>query len=111
MLPGAIAGQLRARGHDATAVTERSDLRSLVDADLLALATDEERVLVTADRGDYLELDRLWRAGERSHAGIVLLSSRFPVSRPGPLVRALDAFLADEPPYPGFVHWLTNENL
>ncbi|HVX16548.1 MAG TPA: DUF5615 family PIN-like protein [Acidimicrobiales bacterium] len=106
MIPLAIARQLRDRGRDVVAVAERPDLRSLSDREVFAFAQVEGRAVVTRDRADYLELDREHRATGQTHAGLVLISNRFAPAAVGPLVRALDSFLAGEHPYPGFVHWL-----
>lgn len=106
MIPRAIAEQLRQRGHDVVAVAERADLRSLPDREIFAWAQAEGRVVVTRDRADYLLLEREQRASGERHAGLILISSRFPAAAVGSLVTALDELLAGEDPYPGFVHWI-----
>lgn len=106
MIPPAVAEQLGGRGHDVIAVTERADLRSLPDNQLFALAQAEGRAIVTRDRADYLALERGQRAAGKSHAGLVLVPSRFTGAAVGPLVKALDELLGSDSPYPGFVHWL-----
>lgn len=106
MIPPAVAEQLRQRGHDVIAVAERPDLRSLPDRDVFGVAQTEGRVVVTRDRADYLRLEREQRAAGQTHAGLVLVSSRFGPAAIGPLVKALHEFLAGEEPYSGFVHWL-----
>lgn len=47
MLSGAIARELRARGHDVQAIGEHPEWRSFDDRRVVALARDEGRVLVT----------------------------------------------------------------
>jgi hypothetical protein len=106
MLPPAIAQQLRRRGRDVIAVAERADLRSLPDGDIFGFAQSEGRAVVTHDRADYLRLERDYRAAGRSHAGLILVSSRFAAGAVGPLVNALDELLTHEPAHPAFVHWL-----
>ena len=106
MLPPAIAEQLRERGYNVIAVAERADLRSLPDGDIFAFAQSEGRATVTRDRADYLLLDREQRAAGHTHAGLILVSSRFAPAGVGPLVKALDELLSREDLYPGFVHWL-----
>jgi hypothetical protein len=106
MLPPAIAEQLRMRGHDVVAVAERADLRSLPDREVFAFAQTEHRVVVTRDDADYLEIDREQRAAGQSHAGLVLVSSRFASAAVGPLVKALDMLTPAVGRRPGFVHWL-----
>ena len=91
-----IAKALRERGHDVVAVADRSDLRAMSDQDILAWAVAEKRCLVTENVKDFRRL--LLRTEESRQPGLSLLftSSRaFPRSRrdPGPLIRALDAWL------------------
>lgn len=96
-LPPAVADRLNDLGHDVVVVARRSDLRSAPDSVVLAAAIGEDRVLVTADLGDFTALaGRLAVTGER-HAGIVLVAPRtFPTTRTGigRLVRAIDALAA-----------------
>jgi predicted nuclease of predicted toxin-antitoxin system len=114
MYPHAIAGQLRARGHDVVAVTERHDLRGLPDRSLFAAAVKERRVLVTDDLG-FRSLDAERRSRGEAHPGLVFTSNkRFPRGQPrtiGRLVRALDRFLSTKAAAiaksPSFTHWLT----
>jgi hypothetical protein len=103
-LPRAISEQLRNRSHDVVAVTERPELRGLSDPDLFERAQSEQRAIATYNTEDFLQLDREYRATERAHAGIVLVS--FPRKSVGPLVTALTSFLKSGAPYASFVHWL-----
>ena len=45
-----IARPLRQDGHDVLALSERSDLEGLADADVLALAASDERILAQQSR-------------------------------------------------------------
>lgn len=107
-----IARQLRRRGHDAVAVTERGDLRSRPDAEVFATAQQEWRAVVTENVDDYFDLDALYRARGEEHHGLVLTTGRrFPRGHRdiGPLVRALDELLSDPPAItslPSFRYWL-----
>ncbi len=108
MLSAVIAEQLRGRGHDVVAVTERTELRGLLDLDLMERADHEERAVVTYNRDDFLALDRQFRQAEREHHGIVILNPRrFPQGAASirVLITSLEALLAT-PPCPGFLHWL-----
>lgn len=113
MYPYSIAKQLRDRGHDVTAVGERSDLRGVPDRDVFAVAQEEGRALVTDDVGFRSIHAEILARGE-THSGIVFTSNkRFPRGHPrtiGQLVRALDRFLSSEATAladaPGFTHWL-----
>ena len=107
----ALARALRELGHDVIAVADRSDLRALSDAELFARAVTDGRCIVTENVKDFRRL--LLRADESGQPSPSLLftSSRaFPRSRrnPGPLIRALDAWLRgadpDAPPAEDWLH-------
>src|SRR5881227_2914410 len=98
MLSGAIAEQLRARGHDVTGVVEDPTLTALPDEEILAVAAAAGRALVTANIKDFVPLDQRYKATGRTHAGLVLVSAKaFPQDRAfiGALVSALDKFLRE----------------
>jgi hypothetical protein len=65
MYPATIAAQLRRRGHDASAVTERPELRSLADAALFEIAQRERRAIVTENIADFIP--QADDADQRSH--------------------------------------------
>ena len=82
MLSGSIAEQLRAKGHDVQAAVANPEFIGLPDEEILVGATEAGRALVTANIKDFVPLDARFRASSRSHAGLILLSSRtFPQSR------------------------------
>lgn len=92
-----IAEQLRARGHDVTAVAGHAALAGLADWRLIAAAHQEGRALLTENVGDFLPIaTELARSGT-PHAGIILANPRrFRRSSDGigRLVEALDGLLA-----------------
>ncbi len=94
-----IARQLRARGYDVVAVSERGDLRGRPDRVHFASLPDQQRAVVTRDLGDLRPLlaDAL-RRGTPTY-GIVCVSHRFPLTRKdiGRLVGALAALLDANP--------------
>lgn len=109
MLSAVVAGQLRGRGLDVEAVSERRELRGLTDRDLFEYAQGNERSLVTYNRDDFLELDRRYRGENRPHCGIVILNPRrFPQGSAsiGPLVTSLERLIDAGAPYESFIHWL-----
>lgn len=110
MLKPEIAGQLRERGRDATAVVDDPLLLGALDRRVLEVAASEERAVVTYDIGDFIAVDEEWRGAGRTHAGMVLVSQgTFPQrgrQTTGRLVTALDRLASGEPPWPGFVDWL-----
>jgi predicted nuclease of predicted toxin-antitoxin system len=109
MISAVVAEQLRDRERDVEAVSERRELRGLTDRDLFAYAQNAERSLVTYNRDDFLELDRLCRGENRPHCGIVILNPRrFPqgLVSIGPLVTSLEGMIDAGDPYESFIHWL-----
>lgn len=105
MLSGTIADPLRRRGYDVVAVVEDASLVSTPDEDLLAHATEQQRVLVTANIADFAAIAGDWRTGGRVHHGIVYVAYRtFGQDRSfiGALVDALGAlYRAKAVPPPG----------
>ena len=82
MFSGAIAEQLRAKGHDVLAVVADPALVGLPDEQVLAYATDAGRALVTANIKDFIPLDARYRAASQAHVGLILVSTKtFPQDR------------------------------
>lgn len=109
MLSGAIAGRLRAGGHDVAAVVEDPALVGFPDEEILAAASAAGRALVTVNIRDFVVLDRQYRVSGRTHSGIVLVSARtFPQDRAflGAVVGALGRVLDGDEPAPGAVTFL-----
>jgi hypothetical protein len=95
-----IAEQLRRRGHDVVAVTERAELRSVSDADLLVRMAREGRVVVTENAADFVSAFGLMIQRGEACAGVMIAS---PQSMPrrgatiGLFVEVLDRELAARP--------------
>lgn len=111
MHAAAAALQLRDRGVDALAITERPDLRGQSDLTVLRWASAEGRVVVTENVRDFIPLIQQWALEGADHAGVVLTNPRRFVrslpSYPTDLVEALDALhRTGWPPGPSAVHWL-----
>lgn len=97
MYPATIAEQLRDRGHDVTAVTERTELRALPDAAIFDVAQQEQRAVMTENIVDFVGLaDHADQTGRR-HQGLVLVDpakyQRGHDRTVGHLVTELDALL------------------
>jgi hypothetical protein len=101
MYPPAIAEQLRDRTHDAEAVTERSELRALADADVFALAQQERRAVVTENIDDFSVIATGYDQRGKAHHGLVLVPpGSYPRGRAGTIGRMateLDGLLAEHP--------------
>jgi predicted nuclease of predicted toxin-antitoxin system len=98
--PG-IATELRELGHDVLAVAASPDLRSKSDEEIFAWTSARQRWLLTENVKDFRPiLLRALQAGQPG-AGTLFTGSRvFPRSRknPGPMIRALHAWLTVGPP-------------
>jgi hypothetical protein len=106
-----IAQQLRAQGHDVISIVADPALVGLPDDHVLAYATSEGRVLVTANIKDFVPLDGSYRAAGQSHPGLILVSTKtFPQNRgfPSAITASLVTLLSDTAKIqPGQVLFLT----
>jgi hypothetical protein len=68
-----VGGALEAVGHDVRALDQEPELEGLADDDVLALAAEEERILVTHNIRDFPEIAREWMEAQRRHAGVILV--------------------------------------
>jgi hypothetical protein len=68
-----VAIPLRKRGHDVRAVDEERPLDGFTDEELLSLATEEGRVMVTFDVKDFPVIARRWAEAGRRHAGCAIV--------------------------------------
>ena len=92
-----IARQLRNQGHDVVAARERVEWHGASDAELLDIAKQEQRAVVTENVVDFIALHRRSVVRGDRHCGLVFTSPRqFPRTRRaiGKLVRALEVQLA-----------------
>ncbi len=94
-----MAAELRKRGHNVIAATERGELRRLGDAELLAAAVDERRAIVTEDVRHFAVLHLHYLSVGKAHFGIVYTHPRrFPRKhKSGALLRTLDEWLGLHP--------------
>jgi hypothetical protein len=109
MLSGAIAEQLRARGHDVVSVVADPSLTGLPDEEVLATAVAAGRAVVTVNIKDFVPLDQHYKASGRTHAGLVLMPAKtFPQDRAftGAAVSALDRLLNEDTLRPDAVVFL-----
>jgi hypothetical protein len=112
MFPGAMAEQLNAKGHDVRAVVASPEFVGLPDEQILIGAVEAGRALVTANIKDFMPIDARYRAANRTHAGLIMVSTKtFPQNRTyiTAITSALDALLAaDNSVQPGAVTFLTH---
>jgi len=68
-----VGRKLEAAGHDVRALDQEPGLEGLDDDDVLALATGEQRILVTHNVSDFPRILREWATANRSHTGVILV--------------------------------------
>jgi predicted nuclease of predicted toxin-antitoxin system len=68
-----VGSALASAGHDVRALDQESELEGLPDDDVLSLATEEQRILVTHNVRDFPEIVREWMEAQRTHAGVILV--------------------------------------
>jgi predicted nuclease of predicted toxin-antitoxin system len=102
-----VAGRLRAHGHDAIAVTARSDWCGRSDAEIFEIAQAQGRAVVTYDRGDFEAIVREYAVLGREHHGLVIVPpARIPNHQFARLAAALASLLSRPDPGSSFIVWL-----
>ena len=94
-----MADQLNAKGHDVRAVVADPNFIGLPDEEILIGATEAGRALVTANIKDFMPIDARYRATNRAHAGLIMVSTKtFPQNRGyvTAVAGALDALLGQD---------------
>ena len=77
-----MAEQLSAKGHDVRAVAASPLFAGLPDEEVLIGAAEAGRALVTANIKDFMPIDARYRATGRTHAGLIMVSTKtFPQNR------------------------------
>ena len=104
-----IAQELRRRGGDVEAVTERPDLLRASDERLMEVATQEDRAVVTNNLRHFRPIAAQRLAQGKQHAGLVLLPSNRARNRAatGRLADAIEAVMRAHPKgIPDAEHWI-----
>jgi hypothetical protein len=96
-----IAIPLREAGHDVLAADEERELDGWGDEELLALASDEGRVMITFDVKDFPDIARRWAEAGRRHAGLAIVVG-IDHGEFGAILRALEGALAGPPAQAGW---------
>lgn len=78
------------------ALAEEAALEGLDDPDVLLLAAQEGRILVTRNSRDFAPILREWAEGGRSHAGCILIWT-LDHSRFAEIVAGVESLLAERP--------------
>lgn len=95
-----IAEELERRHHDVDAVTSRADIPdNTPDDQVLALAANEDRVVVTNNIKDFVPLAAQRINNGSGHAGLILIAATVPRTKAsaGPLADALEQKIHEYP--------------
>ncbi len=71
--PKKIGSALHKRGHDVLSLAADTTLGALDDPQVLELAAEQARILVTGNARDFAPLLREWAESGRHHAGCILI--------------------------------------
>lgn len=94
--PKRIGAALRRRGHDVVSLAADAALGALDDPEVLQLAAEQSRILVTRNARDFAPLLREWAEAGRHHAGCILIWS-LAHHEFGAIIRGVTALLRDRP--------------
>lgn len=64
---------LEGRDHEVLSLASDAALGALADPDVLSLAAEQQRLLVTRNSRDFVPLLREWAEGDRHHHGCILI--------------------------------------
>jgi hypothetical protein len=109
-----IARELRGRGGDVDAVTERPELTGASDERLMEQATQEDRSIITNNLRHFRPIAAQRLAQGKRHAGLILLPSGRARNRDatGMLADAIEAVMRAHPEgIPGTEHWIAPDTL
>jgi predicted nuclease of predicted toxin-antitoxin system len=94
--PKRIGGPLAKRGHDVLSLASDAALGALDDPEVLELAAEQGRVLVTRNARDFAPLLREWAEAGRHHAGCILIWT-LAHDDFGAIIRGVAGLLDDRP--------------
>lgn len=71
--PKRIGGPLADAGHDVVSLAADASLGGLADPEVLELAAEQQRILITRNSRDFAPLLRHWAEASRRHSGCILI--------------------------------------
>jgi Domain of unknown function (DUF5615) len=90
-----VGRRLAGAGHDVLALDGDETLRRLADEEVLALAAEQERIVITHNVRHFVPIARSWAEARRSHHGLILVTLLH--TDYGAILRRLDQAFADRP--------------
>ncbi|MGH9247890.1 MAG: DUF5615 family PIN-like protein [Acidimicrobiales bacterium] len=94
--PKRIGTPLEKRGHDVLSLASDAALGALDDPEVLELAAEQDRILVTRNSRDFAPLLRGWAEADRHHAGCILIWT-LGHHEFGAIIKGVTALLRDRP--------------
>jgi hypothetical protein len=88
-------------GHDVLALDQDETLSALADEEVLVLATEQERIVITHNVRHFVPIARSWLEACRTHRGLILVT--LPHTEYGVILRRLERLFAA---YPGQADWI-----
>jgi hypothetical protein len=96
-----LGRRLAAAGHDVLALDQDEALNRLADDDVLALAAEQERIVITNNVRHFAAVARNWTEARRGQCGVILVT--LPHADYGAILRRLERLFAA---YPGQADWI-----
>ncbi len=90
-----VGRRLARAGHDVLALDQDETLGRLADGEVLALAVEQERIVITHNVRHFAPIVRSWVEARRSHHGLILVT--LPHTDHGAILRRLDQAFAARP--------------
>jgi hypothetical protein len=94
--PKRIGSALVRRGHDVLSLASDAKLGTLDDPQVLELAAEEGRILITRNGRDLAPLLREWATSDRHHSGCILIWT-LGHHQFGPIIQGVVQLLRDHP--------------
>ncbi len=90
-----VGRPLAAAGHDVLALDQNQTLARLPDEDVLELAVEQSRIVITHNHRDYTPIIRRRAEAGQTHAGCILIT--LPHTAYGAILRGIKAAFAARP--------------
>lgn len=90
-----VGRRLARAGHDVLALDQDETLSRLSDEEVLALAAEQERVVITHNVRHFAPIARSWSEAGCGHRGLILVT--LPHIDYGAILRRLEQLLAERP--------------
>lgn len=90
-----VGRRLARAGHDVLALDQDETLSRLADEEVLTLAVQQERIVITHNVRHFVPIVRSWVEARRSHYGLILVT--LPHTDYGAILRRLEQMFAAHP--------------